>query len=113
MSHAGQREQDAVSEAGTPGLESSRAGLLAALVRRPVTASVGAILVMLFGALSIADLPIQLTPDVSRPVLNVRTLWPGASPTEIEAEVLEPQEDALKSLPGLVRMTSEARPDSG
>lgn len=113
MSRAGQREPDTVSEAGTSRLESPRAGLLAALVRRPVTAGVGAILVMLFGALSIADLPIQLTPDVSRPVLNVRTLWPGASPTEIEAEVLEPQEDALKSLPGLVRMTSEARPGSG
>ncbi|MCU0671857.1 MAG: efflux RND transporter permease subunit [Myxococcota bacterium] len=101
------------TEPTAPTREPPSTGLLATLVGRPVTASVGAILVMLFGALSIADLPIQLTPDVSRPVLNINTVWPGASPTEVEAEILEPQEDTLKSLPGLVRMTSEARPDSG
>ncbi|MCB9621450.1 MAG: efflux RND transporter permease subunit [Sandaracinus sp.] len=102
-----------MSEPETVAESPTRTGLLGTLVGRPVTATVGAILVMLFGGLSVADLPIQLTPDVSRPVLNVRTTWPGASPTEVEAEILEPQEDALKSLPGLVRMTSEARPDSG
>ena len=114
-SDASSAESNAASttEPTAPTREPPSTGLLATLVGRPVTASVIAILVMLFGALSIADLPIQLTPDVSRPVLNINTVWPGASPTEVEAEILEPQEDALKSLPGLVRMTSEARPDSG
>lgn len=86
-------------------------GLLRVAVERPVTVVVTAILVVLFGALSVLDLPIQLTPDISIPTLTVRTSWPGASPTEIESEILEPQEDALKDVPGLVRMTSEARPD--
>ena len=86
-------------------------GLLRIAVERPVTVVVTAVLVVLFGALSVLDLPIQLTPDISVPTLTVRTSWPGASPTEIESEILEPQEDALKDVPGLVRMTSEARPD--
>ena len=84
-------------------------GLLRIAVERPVTVVVTAVLVVLFGALSVLDLPIQLTPDISVPTLTVRTSWPGASPTEIESEILEPQEDALKDVPGLVRMTSEAR----
>src|SRR5690606_8171776 len=87
-------------------------GMLATAIGRPVTVTVCAILIILFGSLSVADLPIQLTPDISVPTLNVRTRWPGGSPAELESEVLEPQEDALKSLPGLVRMTSTARPDS-
>ncbi|MBX3247088.1 MAG: efflux RND transporter permease subunit [Myxococcales bacterium] len=88
-------------------------GLLATVIGRPVTVTVGAILVVLFGALSIAGLPIQLTPDVSVPTLNVRTVWPGGSPNEIETEILERQEDALKSLPGLERMSSQAQPGQG
>jgi HAE1 family hydrophobic/amphiphilic exporter-1 len=86
-------------------------GLLRVAVERPVTVVVTAILVVLFGALSVFGLPIQLTPDISVPRLTVRTQWPGASPSEIETEILEPQEDALKDVPGLVRMRSEARPD--
>lgn len=93
------------SEAPPP---SRGGGLLRVAVERPVTVVVTAILVVLFGALSVVDLPIQLTPDISIPRLTVRTRWPGASPSELETEILEPQEDALKDVPGLVRMRSEA-----
>jgi HAE1 family hydrophobic/amphiphilic exporter-1 len=67
----------------------------------------------MFGALSIAGIPIQLTPDITEPTITVSTFWPGATPTEIESEILDEQEEALKSLPGLVRMTSEARRENG
>lgn len=90
--------------------ERGGAGLLAIAVERPVTVMVTAILVVLFGALALVDLPIQLTPDISIPTLSVSTSWPGASPTEIESEILEPQEDVLKDVQGLVRMTSTASP---
>ncbi|MFK7985045.1 MAG: efflux RND transporter permease subunit [Sandaracinaceae bacterium] len=89
-----------------------RAGLLRVAVERPVTVMVSAILLVLFGALAVFDLPIQLTPDLSSPTLTVRTRWIGASPTEIESEILEPQEDALEDVPGLVEMRSTANPGS-
>lgn len=89
------------------------AGLLGIAVRRPVTVAVTALLVVLFGALSVLDLPIQLTPDISTPRLSVSTRWPGASPTEIESEILVPQEDALKDVPGLANMRGQARFGSG
>ena len=82
-------------------------------VRRPVTVLVGVILVTMFGILALGTLPIQLTPDIAIPTLNVTTRWPGASPREVESEILEPQEEALKSLTGLVRMESEARLEQG
>lgn len=88
-------------------------GLLRVAVERPVTVTVTAILVVLFGVISVADLPIQLTPDISVPRITVNTRWPGASPTEVESEILEPQEDALDDVPNLVRMTSQASTGQG
>ena len=92
------------------GPDGAGAGAIRWAIGRPVSIAVGVILVVMFGGLSIVGLPIQLTPDVTVPTISVATVWPGATPTEIEAEILEPQEEALKSLAGLDRMTSEARP---
>jgi HAE1 family hydrophobic/amphiphilic exporter-1 len=83
-------------------------GVIAWAVRRPVTVTVGVILVLLFGGLSVVGIPIQLTPDVTIPSVSVTTRWPGATPTEVEADILEAQEEALKGLLGLERMTARA-----
>lgn len=88
-------------------------GIIRWAVERPVSVAVGVILVIMFGFLSLLEIPIQLTPDISVPTVNVSTTWPGATPIEIESEILEEQEEALKSLPGLVRMTSTARRNAG
>ena len=88
-------------------------GLLATSIRRPVSVLVGVILTTFFGALALTRIPIQLTPDIAIPVVTVTTQWPGASPQEVESEILEPQEEALKSLSGLVRMEAEARLERG
>ena len=77
-------------------------------IQRPVGVVVGLLLVLLFGLLSIRDLPIQLTPDVSIPTITVTTTWPGAAPAEVEQELLLEQEEVLKSVVGLDRMIGEA-----
>ena len=56
---------------------------------------------MLFGSISLTRMPYQLTPDVSRPEISVMTRWSGATPYEVESEIVEPQEKVLKSLEGL------------
>lgn len=91
--------------------EEAGSGLLWIAIQRPTTVIVGIILVVLFGALSVVDIPIQLTPDISTPTITVSTGWPGAAPVEIESEIIEPQEEVLKNVEGLVRMESTARPD--
>jgi len=82
-------------------------------IRFPVTTAVGVILVVMFGAIALFRLPVQLTPDVVDPVITVSTVWPGASPVEIEREIIQQQEEQLKSLEGLVKMESESRDSSG
>ncbi|MDH3201201.1 MAG: efflux RND transporter permease subunit [Myxococcales bacterium] len=93
--------------------EEQPAGLTWIAIQRPITVIVGIVLVVLFGALSVVDLPIQLTPDIATPTISVSTVWPGAAPVEIETEILEPQEEVLKNVQGLTLMESNASMDSG
>ena len=93
--------------------EAQPVGLIWTAIQRPITVIVGIMLVVLFGALSVVDLPIQLTPDIQTPTITITTAWPGAAPAEVETEVLEPQEEALKDLQGLTLMESSANKDSG
>ena len=87
-------------------------GLSWLAIQRPTSVIVGILLVVLFGALSVVDLPIQLTPDISTPTIGIQTVWPGAAPVEVESEILEPQEEVLKNIQGLTRMQSSAQLDS-
>ena len=75
-------------------------------IRNPVSVTVGVILVVLFGLIGLNRLPVQLTPDVQTPQITVSTTWTGATPYEIEKEVIDNQEEALKGLQGLTKMES-------
>ncbi len=80
--------------------------LIALSIRKPVTVAVGVILVVLFGIIGLKSLPYQLTPDVTAPEITVTTIWPGATPYEIEQNIIEKQENALKGIRGLTLMES-------
>ena len=77
-------------------------------IKKPVTILVGIILIVLFGVISLQTLPYQLSPTVVEPVITVTTTWRGATPYEMEREVIEEQEKTLKGIPGLTEMESEA-----
>lgn len=79
----------------------------------PTAALVTALLIVLFGFLALRALPVQLTPEVERPEITITTAWRGAAPEEVEAEIIEPQEDQLRGLPGMTELLSEARQGSG
>ena len=74
-----------------------------------IAALVAAILVILFGLVSLSRLPVQLTPEIERPTISISTSWRTAAPEEIEAEIIEPQEKVLRGLPGMTKLDSEAR----
>lgn len=65
-------------------------------------------LVVLFGLVALTTIPIQLAPDVNRPVITVTTNWFGAAPAEVEREILIPQQDELAGIEGLTDMTGNA-----
>jgi HAE1 family hydrophobic/amphiphilic exporter-1 len=77
-------------------------------IKKPVTILVGIILVILFGVISLQTLPYQLSPTVVEPIITVTTTWRGATPYEMEREIIEEQEKTLKGIPGLTEMESEA-----
>jgi len=77
-------------------------------IEKPVTVLVGVILVLLFGSIGLMSMPYQLSPTVIEPEITVTTIWSGATPYEIERDVIEEQEKVLKGIPGLLEMESEA-----
>ena len=79
----------------------------------PVKVAVGVILVVLFGLIAAFRMPTQLAPDVDRPIISIETEWPGASPQEIEEEIVNEQEEELKGISGVTRMTSESGESEG
>lgn len=79
----------------------------------PVAAFVAVLLALLFGAISLSRLPVQLTPEVEKPEITIRTIWRAAAPKEVEAEIIEPQEKVLRGLPGMTKMLSNAQSGQG
>ena len=79
----------------------------------PVAALVVALLILLFGLISLSRLPVQLTPEVERAEITVTTNWRTAAPEEVESEILEPQEKVLRGTPGMTDMLSRAQRGRG
>ncbi len=82
-------------------------------IKNPVTIIVSVLIVVLFGILSLNKLPYQLTPSVTKPEIKITTIWPGATPYEIEREIIEEQENALKSLNNLINYESSSKDNLG
>ncbi len=87
--------------------------LIRLAIGKPVSVLVGVILVVLFGVVSVLGLPVQLTPTVDQPIISVNTLWEGASPQEIERDVVNEQEERLKGIQGLRKMSSTSQRGAG
>ena len=68
----------------------------------------GSIFILLFGLLSLFRIPVQLVPDVEKPQITVETRWIGASPEEVEQEIIHEQEEMLKSVENLRKLTSKS-----
>jgi hydrophobic/amphiphilic exporter-1 (mainly G- bacteria), HAE1 family len=87
--------------------------LVSLFLNNPVKVSVGVLLTVLFGTVALLRMPMQLTPEVQRPVITIQTRWPGASPQEIEREIVQEQEEQLQSVEGVIKMTSESSDSVG
>jgi HAE1 family hydrophobic/amphiphilic exporter-1 len=87
--------------------------LISTAIHRQVGVTVGVLLVTLFGFISLLRTPVQLTPEVARPEITVSTVWAGASPEEVEKEIVQRQEDQLKGVEGVVEMDSESTDSEG
>ncbi|WP_448564033.1 efflux RND transporter permease subunit [Thalassotalea ganghwensis] len=79
----------------------------------PAGVAVTIAFILLLGLLSLFKLPVQLFPDIENPRISIQTLWRAASPLEVESELLEPQEQVLRGIPGLKSMNAFANRGAG
>ena len=75
-------------------------------IDRPIAVVAVVMMAILFGVIALSRIPIQLAPDVRKPIVVIETSWPGAAPSEVEREITNPQEEALRGIEGLEIMTS-------
>ena len=58
--------------------------LIRLAIERPIAVVAMTLMIVLFGVIAMRAIPVQLAPDVDRPVINVSTFWPGGAPAELE-----------------------------
>ena len=78
-------------------------------VRRPVFASVVAILLVIFGVVAFSSLSVREYPDTDPPIVSVDTSYTGAAANVIEARITQVLEERLSGIEGLETISSESR----
>ena len=78
-------------------------------IQRPIAVVAAVIMTLMFGLLALQRIPIQLAPDVRRPVVSITTNWHGAAPAEVEREIVNRQEEVLKGMEGVRDLTSRSQ----
>ena len=76
------------------------------VLKRPVTTILCVISLIFFGAVSILNMKLELTPEINMPMLIVTTTYPGANPEDIDKLVTREIEDSIGTLSGVDNMTS-------
>ncbi|CAK8738652.1 Multidrug resistance protein MdtF [Sodalis praecaptivus] len=82
-------------------------------IRRPVFAWVIAIIIVLFGVLSINTLPVAQYPDVAPPQITIEATYTGASAETLESSVTQVIEQQLTGLDGLLYFSSTSTASTG
>src|SRR6516165_2781558 len=80
-------------------------------IRRPVFATVCAIIITLVGAVSIPSLPVAQYPNLALPQVSVGALYTGASSEVVESAVTTPLELAINGVPGMKYIESSSSND--
>ena len=78
-------------------------------IEKPTAVVAAIFMTIVLGFIALERIPIQLAPDVNKPVITVSTWWYGASPYEIEREIVNRQEEVLRGIEGAKRLTAKAQ----
>lgn len=78
-------------------------------IKRPLLTVVAMLALVGFGLVALFQLQTDEFPEVQPPVVLATVIYPGASPEQVEREVLEPIEEAIQSISGVKSINGEAR----
>ncbi len=79
-----------------------------AIIRNGLLMTVAALILTVLGIMAATRIPVQMIPDLEVRTVSVRTSWPGATPQDIEKEILIEQEEYLRTVPNLQRLEATA-----
>ena len=82
-------------------------------IRRPVLVLVVNLLILLAGIAAVLGVEIRELPDVDRPIVSVRAVYPGASPETMDAEVISLIEGAVARVSGIQNIYSASEENAG
>lgn len=77
-------------------------------VKRPVFATVVSLLLVAFGVISFAQLPLREFPDIDPPIVSVDTDYPGASAAVVETRITQLLEDRIAGVEGIKSIESSS-----
>ncbi|HAK52786.1 MAG TPA: acriflavin resistance protein [Gammaproteobacteria bacterium] len=81
-------------------------GIISGSIARPVTVAMATFAVVLFGAISLDRLGLNLLPELTYPTLTIRTEFDGAAPAEVEEQITRRIEQRVGTINGLREMHS-------
>lgn len=82
-----------------------------ALIRNGILVTVATLIIVVLGLVAAQRIPVQMIPDLEVRTISIETRWAGATPQDVEKEILIEQEEYLRNLPNLQRL--EATANSG
>ena len=82
--------------------------MLEFFVKRPVTTTMFVMIFVVLGLVSYANLPIEANPEVDFPIVTVKVLYPGATPLEVETQVVKKIEDRIFEISDIDKVTSDS-----
>lgn len=77
-------------------------------VRKRATVYFGAVAVAIAGLSAYSSLPRESFPDITVPNILVYTVWPGATPADVESQITDELERELQGLEGIKQITSSS-----
>jgi len=77
-------------------------------IKRPLITVVTTVALVVFGLFALTQLKTDEFPEVNPPIVFVGIPYPGASPSTVEREVLNPVEDAIKGISGVKQINGSA-----
>ena len=77
-------------------------------IRRPIITIVSMIALVVFGLFALVQLDTDEFPEIDPPVVSINIPYPGASPDQVEREIVEPVEEAIAGLSGVDTITSSS-----
>ena len=89
-------------------LTGSNGGVIGIFIRRPILAAVLSLLVILAGLAALSAIEVRELPEVDQPVVSIRTVFPGASPESMDAEVTAILESGVAQVDGVVSISSSS-----